>query len=78
MRITGDICEFCGRPMIDIAGFDQKEPRLICNNGKCSSNFAHIMCPECHSGDKDIKVIGLGHQMFKCKQCGREWNSFDD
>lgn len=64
--------------MVDISGFGEKEPRLICNNGKCSSHFVHIKCSSYQSVDKDIQVIGLGHQIFKCRQCGRQWNSFDE
>lgn len=76
MRSTNVLCKYCKKRLIDIGGFGEGE-KLICNNNSCESHYLHIICPNesCGSNEKFIRVLGLGHQLLKCKKCGTQWDS---
>lgn len=78
MRQTGIVCPYCNRRLHDIGGFGEGQ-KLICNSRSCESHYLHISCPNeaCGSNRKHVHVVGLGHEIFKCKSCGTEWDSLD-
>lgn len=74
MRQTNINCPTCGEPMFDVGGFGEGQ-KLICNNTSCPSHYRHIKCQRCSSADKKVTVIGIGHQIFTCNNCGNQWSS---
>jgi hypothetical protein len=76
LRFTNISCRYCGKRLLDIGGFGEGQ-KLICNNVSCESHYLHILCPNelCRSNRKFVRVLGLGHKLFRCKKCGTQWNS---
>ena len=73
MRMTNLTCNTCGQPLFDVAGFGEGQ-KLLCNNSACLTHFKHVKCPKCSRGVINVRILGLGHQMFQCEN-GHQWDS---
>jgi hypothetical protein len=68
MSVTNMVCKYFKQRLVDIGGFGDGQ-KLICINGSCESRFSHIFCPNklCGSNEKFVRVLGIGHELYKCK-----------
>lgn len=49
-------------------------PHLVCPNNYCPDKFDET-CPQCRSGNKEVKLSRVGLTAFACLDCGQAWDS---
>ncbi len=76
MKTSSIACPECGKPLVDISGLGQKEPKLICNDRARPGKHIKVLCPKCRSNNKTIITIGLGNFQYACNDCGNKWSNF--